>query len=321
MQLKAPLVRRFVGIFAGTIVLCLLVNIGLIRTWWMVMDHSSNHLIVHGIERGYGLTLPTRTKGPVPLVIALHGLTETGKIAKYRMRFDDVARREGFAVAYPDGIARGWTIIPPSMSGEYSRAAAAMADMDFIDALVDDLVKREVVDPHRVYLTGISNGGQLTFLLACFRPARYAAAAPIVATITALTSRACKAPNPMPMLIMAGTNDQYVFWNGKKNGEPIDNFLSVRDSLNFWKRVNGCSDVAVKQVFPHLRAEDPTTVQTELYSNCSTGKKVALYKIVNGGHQSPSIAGDDLWTPILGPRNHDIEASEEVWKFFKEYRK
>src|SRR5205809_248041 len=106
---------RFDTIFlvlCGTILACLALNAVLIRGWWMVMDHTSHSITVNGVERGYELTQPEGT-APMPLVILLHGSTETAKIAQRRSGFDAVARREHFAVAYPNGIGRRWNVAPP----------------------------------------------------------------------------------------------------------------------------------------------------------------------------------------------------------------
>ena len=317
-----PLARRFVGVFVGTIVLCLFVNVGLIRTWWAVMEHSSHRLLIHDVERGYELTLPKQAKAghPVPLVIFLHGTSMTAKIVKYRFGFDDVARKEGFAVAYPDGIGKRWNVIPPAAAPDSPQAADADADIDFIVALADELVNKGVADAHRVYLAGLSGGGRMTLLMACTHPEKFAAVAPLLAMMPRMVSKYCKTAGPLPVLMMNSTDDLRVDLHGKTTGDPSRVYLSLKDSVGFWRRVNKCSDVMTKTAYPHLQPDDPTSLTSETYE-CQAGTKVKLYLTEGGGHQTPTLTGDDLWTPMLGPRNHDVEAAEELWKFFARYKR
>jgi polyhydroxybutyrate depolymerase len=321
MRWQHKQVHRFVGIFLGTIVLCLLVNVGLINTWWMVMEHPSHRLTIGGVERGYELTVPRQAKaGPVPLVIFLHGTSMTAKIARYRFGLDDVAEREGFAVAYPEGIDKRWNVVPPEAGKDYPQAAEAAADINFILALVDDLVKKGTVDRRRVYLAGLSGGGRMTFLMACTHPEKFAAVAPLLAAMPLLVSKHCKARDPLPVLMMDSTNDTRVDLNGGMTDNPARVYLPLKDSVGFWRRVNKCGDIVTKRTYPHLRPDDPTSLMSESY-HCQAGTKVTLYLAEGGGHQTPTLTGDDLWTPMLGPRNHDVEAAEELWKFFEEYRR
>jgi polyhydroxybutyrate depolymerase len=313
--------HRFVGMFLGIIVLCLFANAGLIRTWWTAMEHSSQRLTMNGVERRYELTVPRQAKtGSVPLVIFLHGTSMTAKVTRYRFGLDDVAEREGFAIAYPEGIRKRWNVVPPAVAKEYPQAAEAVADMDFILALVDELVKKDIVDKRRVYLAGLSGGGRMTFLMACTHPEKFAAVAPLLAAMPLMVSKHCKTAGPLPVLMMDSTDDTRVDLNGGMTDNPARVYLPLKDSVDFWRRANKCSDIVTKKTYPHLRPDDPTSLTSE--SNyCQAGTKVMLYLAKGGGHQTPSLTGDDLWTPMLGPRNHDVEAAEELWKFFEGYRR
>ncbi len=315
--------KGLVFIFMGTIVLGFIVNVAFMRTWWDEIELSSHKLMIRGVERSYELTAPVQTheKTPVPLVILLHGLEENAKVARYRTNIDVFARRYGFAVAYPNGIDRAWTIAPSALLHKDARAEKALADMDFIDGVADDLVKKQIADPRRVFLAGVSRGGQMVFLMACERPQKYAAMAAVIATITEPVSRHCARPQPMPMLILDATDDTLVPWAGIKDPDPFSTYLSVADTVDFWKRANRCSDVSVKKEFKHQRADDTTRVTSETFNKCAEGTQVSLYTLQGSGHQAPSTAGDDRWNAFLGPRVHDIETGDEMWKFFSQFAK
>jgi polyhydroxybutyrate depolymerase len=308
--------KAVIAVFLLTVFICLFLNAGAIRLWWAFMDYAPDKMTVNGVARSYMLTLPQQ-KGPVPLVIMLHGMTETARIMERRFGFDDVAKAEGFAIAYPNGIDRAWTVVPPGTNDP--RGKSAQADMDFIDTLADDLVKRGIADPKRIYLAGSSNGGQFVFLMACVRPNRFAAMGSVIATMTGAVRKQCKAPPVMPMFLLNSTSDPRVPWDGAPDADPVVSYLSVADTVSFWARADRCAGQKTTASFPRLHPEETTSVSSRTFAPCAKSSKVAFYAVDKGGHQPPSISGDDGWSSFLGPRNHDIETAAEMWKFFSQF--
>ena len=291
----------------------LALSISLARSWWSALDHSS--VMVHGQKRTYTLVLPApQQNGPFPLVVFLQDPSETIKAARYRFGLDAVAVREHFAIAYPEAADGAWNAVPSTLR--------AGDDMDFMEELVKNLVTHGIADPKRVYLAGETGGGRLAFLTACKRPDGFAATAVVTSTMSVAVAKDCGKPaRPMPLMMINGTNDVDVSWQGISNPDPTIAFLSVSESAGFWKRANRCDNAPVKKTFPHLNPGDATAARLELYPRCDAGSQVAVYAIDGGGHQAPSLTGDDLWNPILGPRNHDFETGDEIWKFFAAFKK
>ncbi|HXY94570.1 MAG TPA: PHB depolymerase family esterase, partial [Acidimicrobiia bacterium] len=124
-------------------------------------------LTVDGQPRTYRLHGVTRS-GPQALVIVLHGAGATAKEVERRYHWDPLADREGFAVAYPQAILRRWD-------------ETGTGDVDFLRTLITDVSARTPIDPARVYVTGISNGGVMTYRAGCALAGTVAAIGPVAA--------------------------------------------------------------------------------------------------------------------------------------------
>lgn len=133
---------------------------------------------VGGVTRTYRLFVPTGLTGPAPLVVVLHGGYGSGAQAETAYHWDDRATAGGFVVAFPDGLHRSWNA-GGGCCGQAGRDG--VDDVAFLTALVAEVGRRASVDPRRVYATGMSNGGIMTYRLAC-ETDLFAAVAPVAAT-------------------------------------------------------------------------------------------------------------------------------------------
>ena len=131
-------------------------------------EEISGRIVVGGIERSYLLVLPDgRSRSRVPTVIALHGSRMDGRGMQRAVALDELAARDGFAVAYPDGLDREWN---DGRRKRWGPGRAVYDDVGFITALARRLADDGVSDPRQLYLAGVSNGGMLTFRIACEAP-------------------------------------------------------------------------------------------------------------------------------------------------------
>ncbi|HUJ70694.1 MAG TPA: PHB depolymerase family esterase, partial [Verrucomicrobiae bacterium] len=172
-----------------------------------------------GRDRVYSLHLPPAYDGKhlLPLVIVLHGGGGNAEGAIRMTGFNQKADKEGFVVVYPNGSGRLKTRLLTWNSGNCCGYAldSGVDDVGFIRALIDELKKTRAVDPQRVYATGISNGGMMTYRLACELSDKIAAIAPVAG---ALNLENCQPTRPVSVIIFHGTADEHVLYNG---GEPI----------------------------------------------------------------------------------------------------
>lgn len=279
-------------------------------------------LLHRGTHRTYRVYVPStydRTKRP-PLLIALHGGLGTGdRMVELTLGgFNRIAEREGPLAVYPDGVERHWN--DGRKEVKYRAHREKVDDVGFISALIDELLSRYEIDRKRVYVTGISNGGLMAFRLACEIPENIAAIAPMTASLQVELGDA-KPPLPVPVLIINGTADPLVPWEGGDIGPPgkrLGQVLSTMDTVRFWVRRNGCQSEPTKTILPDKEPKDGTRVIVETYAGRAA--EVVLYTIEGGGHTWPS-GWQYMPERAIGKTSRDVDACEAIWEFFKKHHR
>ncbi len=268
----------------------------------VVQSQVNRSFMFDGINRTWIVYLPANyTQGSsLPLLLALHPLTGTGLNMMQFSGFNSIADTGNFIVAYPDGIGNSWNV------GFVGGSTAD--DVGFMSALIDTLHQDYNIDLNRVYATGFSNGGFLSYRLACEMGNRIAAIASVAGTMTDGLLGACTPQRVIPVLHIHGTSDIVVSYNGGFGNISVDQLLS------FWKTFNTCPLIPFIENLPDLVAEG-STVQRQTWSPCSGESKVMLLKVINGGHTWPGSVG----VTGLGNTNRDISASGEIWNFVRRY--
>ncbi len=255
-----------------------------------------------GLSRSWIVYLPAGyTQGEsLPLVLALHGLTQTGQGMMQFSGFNSVADTGNFVVVYPNGVGNAWNV---GFSG-----GSTADDVGFLSALIDTLHQRYNIDLNRVYSTGFSNGGFMSYRLACELGNQIAAIAPVSGTMTDGSYSSCTPQRPMPVLHIHGTNDIVVNYNGGFGNKSVDQVLA------FWNNYNNCPAFPFIENLPDLVAEG-STVQRYTWAPCTESTEVMLLKVINGGHTWPGSVG----VTGIGITNRDINASSEIWNFVKRF--
>lgn len=268
---------------------------------------SEHRLRASGAERSYLLAVPPRS-GPAPLVIALHG--GGGNAATMTPRWLPTAQREGFVVAFPQGLGRVGNMGTWNADGCCGYAMTTGADdVAFIAAVIDDVSRQVEIDPRRVYVAGLSNGGMLTHRVAREIGDRLAGVA-IVAG--AVFDDAPSTSGPVPVLIMHGERDEVVPYHGGQSPMALvarsqsRPFLPVEEAVASWRTIDGCEGE------PLTTVEGDVTVSVS--SSCREGSEVVFYSLGSAGHGWPGPA------PAIGgierDRYENIDATEVIWRFF-----
>ena len=186
-----------------------------------------------------------------------------------------------------------------------------MDDIGFLSALIDTLAEEYNIDMNRVYSTGMSNGGFMSYTLACQLSERIAAIASVTGTMVTPNLNACNAQHPMPVMQIHGTADPTVPYNGNAQG-----FVSVEDLVDYWVDFNGCNPTAVETAVPDIDMTDMCTADQFVYSDGTNGSSVELFRVNGGAHTWP---GTNPFFTTLGVTNQDFSASVEIWRFFNQY--
>lgn len=279
---------------------------------------------VNGVKRSYTAQLPA--KKPAPLVIVLHGKTQRGADMITRTAWPQVAKREGFAVVFPDGLNHAWADARTKAGPELRGPPPGTDDVGFIAKLVEKLVADGTADARHVYVTGVSNGGAMAMTLLCARADLFVAGASVIMNLTDEAAATCHPSRRLPILIMNGTADPLIPYEGGRGTSyfATDGFWSTEKTVAFWRELNGCeTDDADVTDLPDRAPADQSTV-TRITSRCPRGHDVVLYRINGGGHRMPGFAPDarfpKIATRLLGPQNGDIDGAETIWAFFSQFR-
>jgi polyhydroxybutyrate depolymerase len=256
-------------------------------------DGTSVHTMAFGgLNRSYRVHKPPGLAGPAPLVVMLHGAFGDGEQAESDYGWDPLADSAKFVVAYPDGVGATWN--GHGCCGKSERES--IDDVGFITTMVGQISADLPIDKARVYATGISNGGIMSYALAC-NSGIFAAIGPDSATML----DACTAPHPTSVIHIHGTSDRLVPYTGGQGASTL-NGPSIPDVNAFWRKVDQCGP-------PDVTTKAPVTTST---AACADHRSVELITIEGGRHQWP---GGTTFLERLGP-THALNATQTIWQFF-----
>jgi len=266
-------------------------------------QQTINGTLLHdGLSRQYLLYIPSsyNPATPSPLVLSFHGYSSNAHVNFTYTRFNSIADTAGFILIHPQGTllneishwnVGGWTL------------GSTVDDVGFVSTLLDTISNSYNIDQERVYSTGMSNGGYMSFLLACQLSNRIAAVASVTGSMTPQTYNNCNPQHPTPILQIHGTADGTVPYNGDTTWTK-----SIDDVLQYWVNFNNCNSIPTVSKVPDINTTDGSTVDYIVYSEGNNCVTTEHFKVFNGDHDWPGVWG-----------NMDIDASVEVWKFFSKY--
>jgi polyhydroxybutyrate depolymerase len=284
---------------------------------------QAESIVVDGVTRTFNAMLTANR--PAPLVFVLHGNSQTGADMVTRTSWPALAKREQFSVVFPDGLNRAWADLRPSDSRAGRIPPEGTDDVAFIARLIEKYTADGVADRTRIYVTGLSNGGAMTMTLFCKRADLFAAAASVIMNLTDESAQGCHPSRPVPMLMMNGTADPLIPYEGGRGTSrfAVDGFWSTEETLLFWRRINGCEAGDANTTELQDRDTNDQSTVTLVNSRCPPGRDVVLYRINGGGHRMPSSFSDTRFVRLVnfmfGPQNHDIDGAEAIWGFFKRF--
>ncbi len=266
-------------------------------------QQTINGTILHdNLLRGYILYVPASydSNTAVPLVFCFHGYGSSASVNMGYTNFNEIADTAGFIVIHPQGTllqgtshwnVGGWTL------------GSIVDDVGFTNLLLDSISNAYNINSDRVYSTGMSNGGFMSFLLACQSSDKFAAIASVTGSMTPQTYNACNPLHPTPVLQIHGDADATVPYNG----DPLWT-KSIDDVLQYWVNHNNCNNTPSVTNFPDINTADGSTVKHHIYDGGYNGTTTEHFMVLGGDHDWPGAWG-----------NMDINASIEIWKFFSKY--
>jgi polyhydroxybutyrate depolymerase len=274
-----------------------------------------------GEIRTYRLYKPKiETKEELPVLLVLHGGGGSGSAMEGLTlgQFNRIADKRRVLVVYPDGIGRSWN------DGRSDLRVKAVQegsdDVGFLRALVDTIGAQQPVNRKRIYVTGISNGGLMSFRLACDAANFVAAIAPVAANLSSELASECKPKRAVPIAIFNGTDDPMMPWIGgeikvlfSRRGEV----LSAQESFERFIKLEDCA-LPITHSPRNEIPEDGTSVIRHVARECIGGGEVRLYEFLGGGHTWPG-GNPYLGEKLVGKVSREMRASDEIWNFVSRF--
>lgn len=269
----------------------------------LVIRTANGSILSGGEKRDFLLYVPESydPHTPTPLVISIHGFAEWPAHQQRMTHWNELADQYGFIVVYPSGRQ-----VPKRWRTDSSRD---LSDAQFIADLIDHLQAEYSIDPGRIYANGLSNGGGMSYFLACTLSDRIAAFGGVAGAYL-LPTEECQRVRPVPAILFHGTADPVVPFEGGPSRSFDIPFPVVNDWVRDLAKRNGCD-------------LNPTAlpVQGEAsglhYPGGEQGADVVYYIIDGGGHTWPG--GDSLPKWITGHTTQDIDATRLMWEFFQQH--
>jgi len=255
-------------------------------------------LIHNGVPRSYILYIPTSYTSTVasPLVFNFHGLTSNANSQMWYGDFRGIADTANFIIVHPQGLL--------NTSGQTHwnvGQSIGIDDVGFTETLLDFLSTQYNINPNRIYSTGMSNGGYMSYHLGCTLNNKIAAIASVTGAMSQYTQIICNPIHPTPVLEIHGTADAIVSFN------------TILSGLHYWYNYNNCNSTADTTEIPDINVLDGSRVEHIVYNGGDNGVTTELFKINGGMHTWPGSVYTSPGT------NYDINASIEIWKFFSRY--
>ena len=268
-------------------------------------DSEEFTIKVDGEKRKYLLHESSMPKDLYPLVIALHGGTGSPLNIEEQSLLSLTADQEGFYVCYPEGKHRTW-----NAGGCCGKAVKNdVDDVNFISELIDHLITNYPIDPERVYVTGMSNGGFMSYRLACALSDKIAAIAPVAAT---MNFEPCNPGEAVPIIHFHSYLDSNVPYLGGVGDGISDHYNPpLLDVLNDWSLYNGCINTTSSK-------ESFSNYDHFSWTSCDSTQSIELYLTQDGGHSwpygtKPRSKADEPSTAI--------NANQLMWDFLQKHRR
>ena len=301
MAEKNPKIKRILYVTVGLIIISIIGLSTQFRTNGRIKSSGQTRKYLIYVPESYDPDTKT------PLVISIHGFVQWPAHQQSMTGWNKVADENGFLVVYPKGTGfpLRWNTRPSE-----ENPGAMDEELQFFSDLIDHLSRSYNIDPSRIYVNGMSNGGGMSDLLACEFSDRITAIGGVAGAYV-YPREDCHPARPMPVIAFHGVDDQIVLYKGGASSRDEQFvFPTIEDWAAGWAENNSCSTA------PEIN-EITNEITRRYYTGCESDAEVILYSIKGAGHTWPG--GEKLPVWIAGYTNQDIDASALMWEFFSRY--
>ena len=282
-------------------------SIPLLCSLFFVEAQPELHQFSHdGLSREYYLYIPDSLVAGAPLLFVFHGYSGSANGIMNYSGLNQIADENGFVVCYPQGLIDDWDYAFWNVGYDW-HVDETVDDVGFSTSLAQYLQTEYSLSTQNTFSTGMSNGGDMSYLLACQASDVFKAVAPVAGCMMTWLYNSCAPLNPIPVFEIHGTDDDVTWWDGadENDNDGYGPWESVDTTFNFWTQLNNCNEFII-DTLPDVDMSDGSYVVSHKNTNGFNNNEVWLYEVVNGGHDWPGVWG-----------NMDISTSEEIWNFFE----
>ena len=259
-----------------------------------------------GLNRYYFIQQPhPEAEGLSSVLFNLHGYGSNALEQMAYTNFNDLAdtKENNFILIHPQGAPLN-TVLTSSSSHWNSGGwtiGSTVDDVDFINTIIELVSQKYNLNQERIYSTGMSNGGFMSYHLACNLSSKIAAIASVTGSMSIQTYESCNPSHPTSILQVHGTIDSTVPFRGNSDL----GMKSINDVMDYWKLYNACDTDPTSIVTDYFDIE--ISIQHDTYLNCLNDIQVELYKIEGMSHRWPN------------KQRYGISATEKIWEFINLY--
>lgn len=256
-------------------------------------------------ERSYFLYTPDGLEADAPLIFVLHGYYGDNMGMMMISGMNEIADSEGFAVCYPQGLPdfdgiNHWNANLTGISN--------VNDVLFLTELAGYLQAEHGFSSDCTYSYGYSNGGYMSYTLACEKPDVFRGIGSVGGTMSGYDFEHCT-PNLVPVVHLHGTSDNVVSYyaTGEFEEYPWTGADGVEDVVAAWANENNCTETTT-ETLPDVDPTDGSTVDLIKHTDGDYGYQAWVYRVNGGGHD---------WFGSWG--NMDIHSSAVIWSFLSTF--
>ncbi len=259
---------------------------------------ENGSITVNGVVRTFRLYPPANPgSNPMPVLIAINGGGMRAEAFPQEAEFAQLAETEGFLFVVP--ISE----LLPDNEGEWqlNTTSSSRQDIDFMEALIDELANRYSVDASRVYGTGYSLGSMFNYEIACQLPERFAAIASHAGTMP-VRPESCRPARTMAMLHLHGTEDTIIPYHSTwawKQWAEVGTMRDIPGLITFWSGLANCQE--------SIEERAPDSLHF-VHQNCDGDVRVEHHRIEGLGHGWPET--------LNGQSTHQV-----IWNFLSSFQR
>tara|TARA_Y100000994_G_scaffold153401_1_gene125675 strand:- start:13745 stop:15151 length:1407 start_codon:yes stop_codon:yes gene_type:complete len=240
-------------------------------------------------QREYFLYVPEILPENAPLVFVLHGYWGTGSDMIGILQ--EQADTHGFVICYPNGLEDNFGT--NHWNANFNESMTTVDDLGFLTNLAVSLQEEYNLSPNKTFSCGMSNGGYMSWSLACNAPETFKAIASVTGTMSGPDWQECNPSTLIPVMQISGTNDDVVPMDGSMQyvEEGWGGAPDIYTIMDYWSDLHGCSQNETNNF-----GFDYSTDVTQYFQCISnTSFELRLY-VANGmGHTWPQFANEQIW--------------------------